>query len=58
MSSLLIMSPRYTGGDLFLYRLARRHPRRLQSCFQAITSEQLFRFISFLVGLMNLAYTT
>ena len=55
MSSLLIMSPRYTGGDLFLYRLVRRH-RRPHSCFHAITSEQLFRFLSFLVGLMNLTY--
>ena len=46
-------SPRYTGGDfMFLYRFVRR--RRPQILVHAISLEQLFGFLSFLVGLLAL----
>ena len=49
----LIKSPRYTGGDfVFLYRFVRR--RRPQSFVHAITVEQFFTFLSFLVEFMDL----
>ena len=51
---ILIKSPRYTGDDfMFLYWFV-RHRRQPPSLVHAITSEQLFRFISFLAGLMDL----
>ena len=55
----LIKSPRYTGDDfMFLYqfvrRLWRRLRRRRQRLVHVIISEQLFRFLSFLVGLVDL----
>ena len=37
-------------------RRCRRRRRRPQTFVHAITSEQLFRFLSFLVGLMTLTY--
>ena len=54
---VMIKSPRYTGADfMFLYGFVRRRRRRPQSLVHAITSEQLFRFFLFLIGLMELAY--
>ena len=48
-----VKSPRYTRGDsMFLYRFVRHH--RPQTRVHAITSEQLFRFLSYLVGWMTL----
>ena len=56
--SLIIKSPRYTGGDfMFLYRFVRRRRRRrLQILVHAITFEQLFGFLSFLARLLALTY--
>ena len=55
----VIKSPQYTRGDfMFLYRFvrrSRRHPQP-QSLVHVITFEQLFRFLSFLVGLIDLTY--
>ena len=60
MTSQLIKSPQYTGGDfMFLYRFVRRCRRRQlrrrpQIFVHAITFEQLFGFLSFLVQLLAL----
>ena len=51
----IIQSPRFTGGDLmFLYRFVCPRRCRPHTFVHSITSEQLFRFLSFLVGLMTL----
>ena len=54
--SMIIKSPRYTGGDfMFLYRFVRR--RRPQILVHAITFEQLFGFLSFLARLSALEFS-
>ena len=59
ISGIVIKSPQYTGGDfMFLYRFVRhshRRRRRRQILVHAITFEQLFKFLSFLV-LLALTY--
>ena len=56
--SIIIKSPRYTGGDfMFLYRFVRRRRRRRcrpQILVHAITFEELFGFFSFLAQLLAL----
>ena len=55
-TTAIIKSPQYTRGDfMFVYWFVRRR-RRPQSLVHVINSEQLLRFISFLVGLMTLTY--
>ena len=58
ISSSIIKSPQYTGGDfMFLYRFVRRRRRRRrrrrpQILVHAITFERLFGFLSFLAQLL------
>ena len=53
--TILIKSPRYTGGDfMFLYRFVRRRRRRPQILVDTITFEQLFGFLLFLAQLLAL----
>ena len=55
--NLVIMSPRYTGGDfMFLYRFVRRRRRRRRPpiLVHAITFQQLFGFLLFLAWLLAL----